>query len=161
MFAMYVGPNRRTRKVNTTIRPSVKWRNYSWPLKQRSTIRLADTSDIRFATSPEVIAISYAPNSENTLKLRLTPLNDINQCLNAGRVTLKIIMPNNLGSLRTFDFCTSSISCCFDTFDAHCYTRLACCLRVLEVYRWRYLKRLSGSWKKVAGSAVYSKKVWR
>ena len=68
MFAMYVGPKRRTRKVNTTIRPSVKWRNYSWPLKQRSTIRLADTSDIRFATSPEVIAISYAPNSENTFE---------------------------------------------------------------------------------------------
>ena len=68
MFAMYVGPKRRARKVNTTIRPSVKWRNYSWLLKQRSTIRLADTSDIRFATSPEVIAISYAPNSENTFE---------------------------------------------------------------------------------------------
>ena len=67
MFAMDVGPKRRTRKVNTTIRASVKWRNYSWPLKQRSTIRLADTSDIRFAMSAEVIAIYYAPNSENTL----------------------------------------------------------------------------------------------
>ena len=161
MFTMYVGPKRRTRKVNTTIRPSVKWRNYSWPLKQRSTIRLADTSDIRFATCPEVIAISSRRTPKIPSKLRLTPLNDINQCLNAGRVTLKIIMPNNLGSLRPFNFCTSSVSCCFDTFDAHCYTRLACCLRVLEVYRWRYLKRLSGSWKKVAGSAVYSKKVWR